>query len=199
LTSFVIAALEEKLRRVLAQPLTFEQAFKREYPQLVLVSKVKVECYGGFWITPKEGEPWRAPTAHFTLANLREHYESSRWDEETYGLIEEQLRLHKAAGHQAAPRLLVPPMPTVARVRSCPRTGQACECPRQCDAQQDCDLIRQGRESVGRAGCVWTGGPKCEHYAACYAAGMCQHPEFLAREAHRNASHEPGDEDPPLE
>lgn len=111
LTQFVVDALDEKLQRVLDLPLTFEQAFRREYPQMTLHAKVKVECYGGWWLTPKEGEPWRPPTPHFTLAGLREHFETSRWDGETYGLIEEQLRLHADAGLAASKRLLVPPKP----------------------------------------------------------------------------------------
>lgn len=124
-TEFVQAAVRERLRVVELEPATFEEEFVAMWKKPPRAYD-KWCCYGAA-IDREDKGVYVRQVGRFTIEELRQHHDTSRWDERTYVLVEEQIRQHQASGLKwAEQRPLIPPVPkdAVAFVTEAPTPTQ---------------------------------------------------------------------------
>lgn len=110
LSAFMRDAVREHLRKVEREPTTFEEAFMAlwNHPPRALDKWV---CYGAA-IDKVERGPIVRQVGRFTIEELRMHHDTSRWDERTYVLVDEQIKQHRESGIAwNEQRSLIPPVP----------------------------------------------------------------------------------------
>lgn len=110
ITSFIVESIEHYLLKQESRPLTFEEAFRGQW-RMSPTALDKWRCYGAA-IDKEERGPLVRQVGRFTMPELQQHHDTSRWDERTYVLVDEQIQRHRQSGLRwEEQRGLIPPVP----------------------------------------------------------------------------------------